>query len=197
MVPAPRCFFPSNFPKLYANSHLTHWLRGLFNSSSNSNYKAVVLMEGNSTQRCFQNFWCPVVSMLWWKYTAGIWGGEGPGVPNVQHKEQLPSVPCDIGMSTGQRWNSHIHKHTGFFFPMVLIFTEFFQKCNYCMERRQLNSVQNFTKSCSKFHGTDRTFLYQFAFVAVAFMVMLCMNKNIWSIWLSQLWASTFILKYI
>lgn len=116
MVPAPRCFFPSNFPKLYANSHLTHWLRGLFNSSSNSNYKAVVLMEGNSTQRCVQNFWCPVVSMLWWKYTAGIWGGEGPGVPNVQHKE-LPGVPCDIGMSTRQRWNSHIHKHTGVFFP--------------------------------------------------------------------------------
>lgn len=180
------CIFPSNFPKLYANSRLTHWLRGLFNSGSNGNYKAVVLMEGNSTLRCFQNFWCPVVTMLWWQYTAGIWGGEGPGVPNVLHKEQEPGVPCDTDMSTGQRWNSHVHKHIGFFSPMVLTFTEFFQKCNYCMESNYctvLNSAQNFSKSYSKFQGTEldnRTFFYQFAFVAVTFMVMLCINKNMW-----------------
>lgn len=96
-------------------------------------------MVGNSTQRCFQNFWCPMVTMLWWERTEER---RGQGC----HKEQVPGSHVTLTRPL-DRGETHPHTYSftckqtftckePFLFGMVLIFTEFFQECNYCRERR-------------------------------------------------------------
>lgn len=79
---------------------------------------------------------------------------------------------------------THIYTNMQGFFPRGFNIHRIFPEMQLLYgEEIVLNSVQSFTKSCLKFHGTkltDRTFFYQFAFVAITFMVMLCTNKNIW-----------------